>query len=111
VTGLTVEENTVHDSGLGIQFRGVTDSFVRRNQVNGSQGWGVAMTQSLGCDHLVPPLTPLPGWECFFSTANLISDNIALDNSPDLYHDAGSTGNTWINNTCITKIGTDIPDC
>lgn len=105
VTGVLVDNNVVHDSGLGIQFRGVTDSTATRNQVSNSQGWGIATTKSLGCD------APLPGWECFYSTANLISDNIALDNSPDLFHDAGSTGNTWINNTCITKIGTDIPDC
>ena len=68
-------------------------------------GWGIAATKSLGCDG------PLPGWECFCSTANLISDNVALGNSPDLYHDAGSTGNTWLNNTRVTKIGIDIPDC
>ena len=111
VTGVTVEDNTVHDAGLGIEFRGVTDSSVSRNQVNGSQGWGVAMMQSLGCDQFVPPLTLLPGGDCFYSTANLISDNVALGNSPDLYHDAGSTGNTWTNNTCATKIGSDIPDC
>jgi hypothetical protein len=105
VTGLLVEDNVVHDSFLGIQLRGVTDSTVTSNQVNDSVGWGIAATQSLGCDE------PIPGWECFFSTANLISDNVALGNSPDLYHDAGSTGNSWINNTCLTKIGIDIPDC
>ena len=105
VTGLLVEDNVVHDSSLGIQFRGVTDSTATRNQVNDSLGWGIATTKSLGCDG------PLPGWECFYSTANLISDNVALGNSPDLYHDAGSTGNTWVNNTCVTKIGIDIPDC
>lgn len=105
VTGLLVEGNVVHDSSLGIQLRGVTDSTVTRNQVNDSVGWGIAATKSLGCDG------PLPGWECFYSTANLISENLALGSSPDLYHDAGSTGNTWINNACITKIGIDIPDC
>jgi len=37
-------------------------------------GWGIAATGSFGCDG------PLPGWECFYSTANLISDNVALGN-------------------------------
>jgi hypothetical protein len=105
VTGLLIEDNVVHGSALGIQLRGVTDSTVRRNQVNDSGGWGIAATQSLGCDG------PIPGWECFYSTANLITDNVALGNAPDLYHDAGSTGNTWLNNTCATKIGLDIPEC
>ena len=63
------------------------------------------MRQSLGC------LTPEPGWECFYTTNNAITDNETWGNVPDLYHYEESLGNIWDRNTCETKEGTEIPEC
>ena len=105
VTGLTVKENFIHDAVLGIEFRGISESSILNNYVFDNQCWGIAMRQSLGC------LTPEPGWECFFSTANVIADNETWGNVTDLYHYEDSRENTWIGNTCETKQGVDIPEC
>jgi hypothetical protein len=105
VTGLTVKENFIHDAVLGIEFRGISESSILNNYVFDNQGWGIAMRQSLGC------LTPEPGWECFYSTANVIADNETWGNVIDLYHYEDSQGNIWERNTCETKQGVDIPEC
>ena len=105
VTGLIVKENFIHDAVLGIEFRGISESSILNNYVFDNQGWGIAMRQSLGC------LTPEPGWECFYSTANVIADNQTWGNVIDLYHYEDSLGNIWERNTCETKDGVDIPEC
>ena len=105
VTGLTIKENFIHDAVLGIEFRGISESSISNNYVFDNQGWGIAMRQSLGC------LTPEPGWECFYSTANVIADNQTWGNVIDLYHYEDSLGNIWERNTCETKDGVDIPEC
>lgn len=105
ITGLLIENNTIHDGSVGIVFGGATYSIISNNIVTDNQRHGIGMGESEGCK------VPAPGWDCFFTTANIIRDNVALGNSPDLMHDAGSTGNTWLNNTCVTKDGIDIPDC
>jgi len=105
VTGLTVKENFIHDTMIGIEFRGIIDSNISNNYVFDNQIWGIAMRQSLGC------ITPELGWECFYSTANVIADNETWGNGMDLYHYEDSLGNTWERNTCETKQGVDIPEC
>lgn len=105
VTGLTIQDNFIHDTFLGIEFRGISQSSILNNFVFDNEGWGIAMRQSLGC------LTPEPGWECFYSTANVIADNQTWGNFTDLYHYEDSLGNTWERNTCETKDGVEIPEC
>ena len=105
VTGLTIKENVIHDTFLGIEFRGISQSSILNNYVFDNEGWGIAMRQSLGC------LAPQPGWECFYSTANLIADNQTWGNLTDLYHYEDALGNTWERNTCEWKDGAEIPDC
>jgi len=110
IKGLRVENNVATTSvspALGIQFRGVTQSTVLNNTVTGHDAWGITIGRSLGC---IDPINN-PGWDCFYSTDNLIGGNVALDNGTDLFHDAGSTPNSWQNNTCFTTEGADITPC
>jgi hypothetical protein len=105
VTGLTVKGNFIHDTMIGIEFRGIIDSNITNNYVLDNQIWGITMRQSLGC------IAPELGWECFYSAANLIADNETWGNGMDLYHYEDSLGNTWERNTCETKDGIEIPEC
>jgi nitrous oxidase accessory protein NosD len=105
VTGLTVKGNTIHDTLVGIEYRGVLESTIASNYVYDNGGWGIALRQSLGC------LAPQPGWECFNSTANLVVGNQTWGNVTDLYHYEEATGNTWTGNACKTKDGAEIPEC
>jgi hypothetical protein len=105
VTGLIVKNNIIHKTFLGIEFRGISESSISNNDVFDNRGWGIAMRQSLGC------LDPQPGWECFYSTANLIADNETWGNATDLYHFEESLGNGWERNTCEWKDGSEIPEC
>ena len=110
VTGLKIEDNVITTTvgpSLGIQFRGVRNSTVENNTVKGNDAWGITIGRSLGC---IDPVNN-PAWDCFYSTNNLIRCNVALENGTDLYHDVGSTPNTWENNTCQTQQGADIPPC
>jgi hypothetical protein len=90
---------------IGIELRGILDSTVSDNLIFDNPIWGIAMRESLGC------ISPESGWECFYSTANLIADNETWGNGTDLYHYEESTGNTWEQNTCQTRQGVDIPEC
>jgi parallel beta-helix repeat protein len=105
VTGFVVKNNIIHDTFLGIEFRGVSQSSILNNRVYNNRGWGIAMRQSLGC------LSPQPNWECFYSTANVIADNETWGNVTDLYHYEYALGNTWEGNSCETKDGVEIPEC
>jgi len=107
VTGLTVRGNAIHDTVIGIENRGATQSHIANNYVFDHSLWGIAMRPSLGC--LLDP--PPPGFDCFNSTANLIADNETWGSKWDLYHDADSVGNTWQGNTCQTTDGVEIPEC
>ena len=49
--------------------------------------------------------------QSFYSTNNLISNNVVTGNVTDLSHHENAIGNTWVNNTCQTKEGDEIPDC
>ena len=105
VTGLTIKENFIHDTMIGIEFRGISESTISNNAIFDNQIWGIAMRQSLGC------ITPEPGWECFYSTGNVVTDNETWGNGADLYHYENSLGNTWERNTCEIKQGEEIPEC
>jgi hypothetical protein len=105
VTGLTIENNFIHDTQIGIEFRGVLDSNISNNNIFDNQIWGIIVRQSLGC------IAPELGLECFYSAANLISNNNTWGNGLDLHHYEYATGNNWIGNTCETKDGAEIPVC
>lgn len=105
VTGLTITGNSIHDTVNGIEFRGIVESTIANNTVFDNGGWAIAMRQSLGC------IIPLPGWQCFTSTANLIADNNTWGSGTDLYHYEDSLGNSWERNACQTKEGAEIPEC
>jgi hypothetical protein len=105
VTGLTVKENFIHDTMIGIEFRGILGSNITKNYIYDNPYWGIAMRQSLGC------YIPEPGWECFNSTDNTIDDNETWGSGTDLYNDENSLGNSWEGNSCQTKLGIDIPEC
>ena len=105
VTGLTITNNSIHDTLIGIEFRGIVESTIANNDIFDNGYWGIAMRQSLGC------LDPQPGWECFTSTANLIADNNTWGSGIDLYHYEDSLGNSWQGNRCETKEGAEIPEC
>jgi hypothetical protein len=105
VTGLTIRKNFIHNTMIGIELRGVRESNISNNDIFKNQIWGIAVRQSLGC------ITPEPGWECFYSTGNVVTDNETWGNGADLYHYENSLGNTWERNTCETKQGVEIPAC
>jgi nitrous oxidase accessory protein NosD len=105
VSGLEIEGNTFHENVNGIQFIGVIDSRITNNIVETSKGEsGISIKRSMGC------YPGSPGFECFFSTGNLIADNEVSGYFVDLYHDEDSLGNTWQENTCNTRFGAEIPE-
>ena len=105
VTGLTITNNAIHDTMIGVEFRGIVESTIANNTLFDDGYWGIAVRQSLGC------ISPQPGWDCFMSTANLIADNNTWGSDTDLYHYVDSLGNHWEGNRCQTKDGAEIPDC
>jgi len=105
VTGLVVKGNVVRgDHYVGIELGGSSGSTVLKNIIFENY-YGISIAPSLGC------LNPDTGWECFYSTANVIVDNQTFGNSIDLYHHVSSLGSTWERNTCKTKEGAEIPEC
>jgi len=104
ITGLTIEDNSIHDGAIGIQFLGTDDSSILGNVIR--DNWrGITLESNMGClDNNTLP-------SCFFSTGNLVSGNTAFDNFLDYHHDVFATGNTWTDNTCETKEGAEIPAC
>lgn len=105
VTGLRIERNTIHDAATGVLFDGVTQSTVSNNTVTNNSQQGIALQEASGCRGSVP------GWECFYSTGNVVAGNQMRGNGTDLYHDEVSTPNTWQDNTCQSSQGADIPPC
>jgi len=74
----------------GVNF--VTDSVFSGNHLTDMLFNGILITQGV--------------------TGNVFKHNILFNNgSYDLFHDASSTPNTWIKNSCESKFGDDIPDC
>jgi hypothetical protein len=48
-----------------------------------------------------------PGFDCFYSTGNVITDNVVLGNGIDLHHCEECIGNTWQRNTYETNQGVE----
>jgi len=106
VTGLSIEDCSFHDCSDGIQFLAVEDSSILGNYLH-DNGGGIILESNMECLDDPPP----PGVDCFYSTGNLVSENVAIENFLDLRHDVNATGNTWIDNICQTKEGDEIPPC
>jgi len=104
VTGTLVEANMIAGQYLGVEIGGASDVTVSDNIVHDSV-YGIALWPSLGCS------TPETGWDCFYPSASVVSDNQTFDNTTDLSHDTSSLGNTWVRNECQTKDGSEIPAC
>jgi len=105
ITGLTIEENSIHDGYNGIVFLGITESSILNNIIL-NNGWrGILLESNMDC------LWGITGPQCFYSTANVVADNEVTGNFLDLYHRDLAVGNTWEDNTCQTKEGADIPAC
>jgi hypothetical protein len=102
VTNLFIENNSIHNTIAGIEFRGILDSKILNNVIRNNENYGILVRHSLGC------IAPEPGWVCFYSTANVISDNEVQGNGTDLFHDEDSRGNIWERNIYETKQGVDI---
>jgi nitrous oxidase accessory protein NosD len=107
VSGVIIRDNTIHALDYGIQFRVILGSSITNNQITHNQHWGIMVLQSKACY----PDGAEPGWVCFNSTTDTISDNFVLGNTADLYHDPLISGNTWARNICRIKVGAEIPDC
>jgi len=104
ITGLTIEDNSMHDGYIGVQFLGTDDSSILGNVMR--DNWrGITLESNMECLH--SPHGP----ECFYSTGNLVANNKATGNFLDLHHRDLATGNTWTNNACQTKDGAEIPSC
>ena len=104
VSGVTVHKNTVvgnTDDGI-LVHRGATGNTLSHNTVVGNGDNGIAVWSGAS--------------NSATSTSNTITKNEAVLNGDgvsffDLFHDGGSSPNAWVNNTCITKLGADIPAC
>jgi len=104
IKSVTIEDNYIHDGFQGIAFYGVTESIINNNIIQNSGWHGIWMNQCHTCELGIQP-------NPFYSTGNTISNNIVTGNSIDLAHHEQAVGNTWINNTCQTKEGDEIPEC
>ena len=104
ITGLTIEDNSFHNGFNGVLFLAVEDSSVLDNFLHDNSA-GIILESNMECLDEPPPSG------CFYSTGNLVSGNVAVDNFLDFRHDVNATGNTWTGNTCQTKEGAEIPAC
>jgi len=104
-TGLTIEDNTIHDGYNGVHFMGNSASSILNNVIR-DNGWrGILVDSIMGCpedDHQTG---------CYYASGNLISGNDVTGNFLDLWHHPYATGNTWTGNDCQTKQGAEIPSC
>ena len=104
ISGLVIEENSIHDGYLGVHFMGNFNCSILNNVMH--DGWrGIYLDSKMGC----PPDEHQEG--CFYATGNLISGNHVTDYFIDLSHHPYATGNTWTDNICETSEGTEIPAC
>lgn len=104
ITGVTVEDNSIRFSHVGVHFWGNESSSIVNNDI--AFGWnGILLDQNMMC------LDPLFEGECYFATDNVVSGNYVTNNYTDLRHHASATGNTWTDNICQSKEGAEIPPC
>jgi len=103
ITGLVIEDNSMNGGFIGVHFEGTRNSSVLNNVI--TNYWrGIFLDAGGYC-----PMVGDPG--CFYATGNIVSGNTATGSFEDLYHHEMSTGNTWTDNTCQTKVGDEIPPC
>ncbi len=91
VSGVKIEDNFVHDNSVGIRLIMTSESKISGNHVR---------------DNAVKGIILIDG-----STDNQITSNMTSGNGVDLEHDASSTPNLWVGNSCEMKAGPDIPAC
>ena len=104
ITGLIIQDNSMHGGFIGVHFMGIDDSYVLDNVIR--DNWrGITLQSNMECLNIPNE----PG--CFYSNGNLVSGNQVSNNFLDLHHRDLSTGNTWTDNTCQTKEGAEIPPC
>lgn len=104
ITGVTVEGNSIHDGYNGVFFMGINGSSILDNVILDNVWRGISLESNMDCLYETGP-------ECFYSTGNTVTDNVATGNFLDLHHRVNATGNTWADNTCQTKEGAEIPAC
>jgi parallel beta-helix repeat protein len=103
VTGVTIDNNFLHDSHLeAIFFRGGKESVISNNIITNNL-IGISLTESRGCGP-----DSVTGAECSYSTGNLIVNNTVLGNWIDLSHCEKCVGNTWQGNVFETALGAEI---
>ena len=92
LSGISVVNNHIHNSGFGVNVNDLVDSLISGNQIRDNSHTGIELRR--------------------VSTGNRITSNLT-SGSPngDLIHGPNSTPNVWENNSCETKFGDDIPDC
>jgi parallel beta-helix repeat protein len=106
VRGLTIEENDIHNShDHGILFYGTIESSISNNTIINNFDKGITMMPRMECSGSNPVQ------DCFYSTANVIANNVVTGNGIDLHHHEKCIGNIWEGNTCETCQGAEIPGC
>jgi hypothetical protein len=104
ITGLTVENNSIRHSFVGVHFWGNESSSIVNNDIAFGV-CGILLDQNMMC------LDPLYEGECYYATDNVVSGNTVTNHGTDLRHHPSATGNTWTDNICSTKEGAEIPAC
>jgi hypothetical protein len=104
ISGLFIDGNDIHNCTNGILSYAGIESTISNNIVKDCRFRGITMGPQMGCG-------ANPEEECFFSTGNLIENNVATGSFVDLYHHEECLGNTWVNNTCENSEGAEIPPC
>lgn len=105
VTGLDIEGNEIQDGVAGINFNGVTESNIINNTIKNNGANGIALAPGPGC-----PRDEVRE-DCYYSTDNIIRNNVVIGNFPDLHQYEGCIDNIWEGNVYIRKIGSEIPIC
>lgn len=98
---ILIEENEIQNGNIGILLFGVKESIISQNNIKNNAEYGISLmpaTKDVDEDITEP----------FYSTGNIISENIVLGNNIDLHHDEKCVGNTWENNTYETSMGSEI---
>jgi hypothetical protein len=98
VEELKVENNTIHGMRIGIALNGGLNggSYVTNSKIVGNH-----LTDN------VLGMLVVDGVTGNVFRSNILFNSIWLD----LFQDVESTGNVWIDNSCETKFGDEIPDC
>jgi len=96
VIGLLIQGNEIRDGSIGITFDGANNSIITKNLIINNKQVGIAINPSMF-------------EETFYSTGNVISDNVVVGCNIDLYHNENCLGNSWENNIYETKEGAEIP--